>query len=79
MKHARDDYSHIQDHTGKIPEDEPVFLLRGQDTHAPAVVRLWARLAENGGASAEIVDSAYAQAVAMDAWQREVAVKKPNL
>ena len=29
MKHARDDYNRIQDPAGKIPEDEPVFLLRG--------------------------------------------------
>lgn len=33
MKHARDDYNRIQDPAGKIPEDEPVFLLRGQDKH----------------------------------------------
>ena len=31
MIHARDDYNRIQDPAGKIPADEPVFLLRAQD------------------------------------------------
>lgn len=26
----------------KIPEDEPVFLLRAQDVTAPSIVRQWA-------------------------------------
>lgn len=35
MLHARSDYDHIQDNTGKIAEDEPVFLFRAQDLLAP--------------------------------------------
>lgn len=31
MIHAREDYNHIQDPSGKIPENEPVILIRGQD------------------------------------------------
>lgn len=31
MKHAREDYNRIQDPLNLIPENEPVFLLRGQD------------------------------------------------
>jgi len=31
MIHARRDYDQIQDPDGKIPPDEPVFLVRGQD------------------------------------------------
>ena len=42
MKHARDDYAHIQDPSGKIPEDEPVFLLRAQDMSAPKTLNVWA-------------------------------------
>lgn len=42
MKHARDDYNRIQDPANLIPEDEPVFLLRGQDRTAGQIVRLWA-------------------------------------
>lgn len=41
MKHARNDYSHIIDNTGKIPIDEPVFLLRGKDKLTPATIRFW--------------------------------------
>jgi hypothetical protein len=45
MKHAREDYNRIQDPAGLIPEDEPVFLLRGQDIFAPELVLAWARKA----------------------------------
>ena len=41
MKHAREDYNRIQDPAGKIPENEPVFLLRGQDKFAPATLEFW--------------------------------------
>lgn len=44
MRHAREDYNHIQDPSGRIPEDEPVFLLRAQDATAAQVVRYWASL-----------------------------------
>lgn len=36
MKHAREDYNRIQDPAGKIPDDEPVLLLRASDRYAPA-------------------------------------------
>lgn len=39
MKHARPDYDRIQDPAGIIPEDEPVFLLRGQDRYAAPQLR----------------------------------------
>jgi hypothetical protein len=39
MFHARQDYnSRIQDSANIIPADEPVFLLRGQDVHAPQIL-----------------------------------------
>ena len=44
MFHARKDYNRIQDPENKIPEDEPVFLLRAQDIVAAEVVRYWAYL-----------------------------------
>ena len=49
MKHARKDYNRIQDPENKIPEDEPVFLLRGKDPFAATVVRTYARLCANNG------------------------------
>lgn len=46
MFHARVDYSRIQDPAGKIPADEPVFLLRGQDRFAAQAVRDYANAVE---------------------------------
>ena len=42
MIHARTDYNRIQDPENKIPQDEPVFLLRGQDQFAPKLLQDWA-------------------------------------
>lgn len=47
MRHAREDYSPIQDPRGQIPEDEPVFLIRGQDMVAPSVLRFYADQVES--------------------------------
>jgi hypothetical protein len=49
MIHARADYNRIQDPANKIPQDEPVFLLRGQDKVAAATVRVWAVLNDEAG------------------------------
>lgn len=76
MKHAREDYSRIQDPTGKIPEDEPVFLLRGQDKYAAQVVEYWTWLVAMGGGSTEIVDMAHNHAVLMENWPIK---KRPDL
>lgn len=67
MKHARLDYERIQDPWGKIPESEPVFLLRAQDCTAAEVVRYWASLQPSG----ELKEAAYRQAEKMDAWPRK--------
>ena len=79
MKHARDDYNRIQDPAGLIPEDEPVFLLRGQDISAPAIVESWARNVESLGASDEIVAAAFEQASKMRAWQMQHGRKVPDM
>ncbi len=44
MIHNRADYMHIQDPSGKIGEDEPVFMVRCKDQLAPGTVRIWAQL-----------------------------------
>jgi len=45
MKHQRKDYdTRVICTDGSIPDDEPVFLLRGKDPTAAAVVRHWLRL-----------------------------------
>lgn len=55
MKHARADYQRIQDPEGRIPDDEPVFLLRGQDAIAALTVKIYAELLQHFGASAQVV------------------------
>jgi hypothetical protein len=72
MKHARRDYDRFQDPEGKIPEDEPVFLIRGQDVVAPAVLRYYAECAMDVGADKELVDAVEKHADLMDEWQRSI-------
>lgn len=80
MRHAREDYNRIQDPENKIPEDEPVFLLRGQDFVAPDIVEAWADRAEAAGAYADIVMSARDQAKRMRDWQIDMnRVKVPDM
>lgn len=43
MIHAREDYNRIQDPEGKIPDDEPVFLLRAQDELCVATILYYIR------------------------------------
>ena len=79
MKHARQDYDRIQDPAGLIPENEPVFLLRGQDRLAPDLLRQWAhRLLENGG-SGVMAEMVMKQANAMLDWQDKNKKKLPDL
>lgn len=69
MKHARPDYNRIQDPENKIPADEPVFLLRAQDTTASEVVRFWANLNSHRiDGDKRAVQLAMAHAVEMDKW-----------
>ncbi len=79
MKHARKDYDRFQDPDGKIPEDEPVFLLRGQDIAAPETVRHWARAANSFGARSDIVAAAYEQANEMERWQYDRGSKVADM
>jgi hypothetical protein len=79
VKHARDDYNRIQDPAGLIPDDEPVFLVRGQDAAGPQTLRCWADMAHDLGASDAIVKAALRQANAMEDWQRQKAQKTPDL
>lgn len=76
MKHARADYNRIQDPAGKIPDHEPVFLLRGQDKFAAITLRLYADEVEQGGGDPAIVAASRAQADAMDAWPKH---KSPDM
>jgi hypothetical protein len=83
MKHARSDYNRIQDPENKIPADEPVFLLRGQDIYAPVAVLFWAN--QVAGAhpfspeAKRIVFAARQQAQAMIHWQQLHHNKVPDM
>ncbi len=45
MKHQREDYNErIKCVDGSIPDDEPVFLLRGKDPTAASCLRHWISL-----------------------------------
>lgn len=68
MIHGREDYNRIQDPSGKIPEGEPVFLLRAQDPVAAMVVRIYYLLTRDAGSKEDIVLSAAKQADAMEEW-----------
>ncbi|CAN0468631.1 unnamed protein product [Phaeothamnion confervicola] len=52
----------------KAADNEPLFVLRGQDKLAPALVREWARLAAENGCPPDKVQEARNLADAMDRW-----------
>jgi len=79
MRHARDDYNRIQDPAGKIGEEEPVFLIRGQDVNGPSAVREYAKLAAASGAHPDMVAMCMAWADHMAAWQLGNLAKVPDL
>ena len=80
MIHAREDYTErIQDSANLIPEDEPVFLLRGQDALAPSILLDWASRLRALGGDPEMVDLVRIQAQRMIAWQNEHGCKIPDL
>lgn len=71
MIHARDDYARIQDPEKKIPANEPVFLLRGQDPFAADIVREYAiKLEVNARTEADLAFARLARrhAEKMAAW-----------
>ena len=79
MIHARKDYDRIQDPEKKIPELEPVFLLRGQDPFAPEILLRWAaKLRLKGGAPsmARLVED---HAQKMLEWQESYKKELPDM
>ena len=75
MKHAREDYNRFQDSAGLIPEDEPVFLIRGQDISGPETLEQYAIIAQENGAIPEIVRVVQDHAEAMREWQKTHTAK----
>ena len=79
MKHAREDYNRIQDPAGLIPEDEPVFLLRGQDPLAPNLLIQWAKKLHLLGGDIKMAELVEDQAEAMIKWQKDHGSHLPDL
>ena len=68
MKHARPDYDRIQDPANKIPEDEPVFLIRGQDVTSARTLRYWAAINQEIGGDPQLIEQALDHADLMQKW-----------
>lgn len=79
MKHARQDYDRFQDPSGKIPDDEPVLLIRGQDAAAPRALRAWADINDEIGGDSALSSLVREHANLMEEWQRNVAMKIADL
>lgn len=78
MKFTRDDYNErIIDKARKIPDDEPVFLLRAQDAHAPSTLRFYAKLVEESG-NIKMAEELRKHAKDMLIWQKSVRVHLPD-
>jgi len=75
MKHIRIDYNRIQDPSGLIPEDEPVFLIRAQDVCGPMALEAWAKQNDLIGGDPELSAAVLRQAEKMRDWQRTKVVK----
>lgn len=79
MKHARKDYDGIQDPSKKIPDHEPVFLIRGQDMLAIPMLRHYIRIAKQAEVNPDVIESVQKHIKRMEIWQEDVKVKKPDL
>jgi len=79
MLHARKDYNRIQDPENKIPADEPVFLLRGQDKFAPHLLIKWAGYMRLNGGDLEMARMVEDHAQLMIEWQNTHSSKLPDL
>lgn len=80
MKHARADYDHLQDSEKKIPEHEPVFLIRGQDILAIPMLKYYLRIAkQTAGIRPDLLESVQKHIRRMEVWQEDVKAKIPDL
>lgn len=64
----REELSNPNSCINKAADEEPVFVLRAQDLLSDVLVDLWARRAEENGASDAKVSSARELAQKMRAW-----------
>lgn len=62
----------------KASDDEPLFVLRSQDSLAPEIVREWAYRAQVSGTPMEKVEEARRVADQMEDWQIANSKKVPD-
>ena len=76
MNYGRPDW----DRKGFLTEDnqEPIFVIRGQDQVGAAAVRAWAHMHRLNGGSDIVYASAMRQADAMEAWPIHKAADLPR-
>jgi len=79
MRHARPDYQRFQDPDGIIPTNEPVFLIRGQDSAAPETLEFYADLCHANGAELGLSESVRAHALEMREYQGEYGHKTADI
>lgn len=79
MLFGREDYNkRIVDKEGKIPDDEPVFMLRGQDQFAPELLLTWAMKMRLSGGDPGMARDAETHAQRMIEWQKSHKIKTPD-
>lgn len=78
MKHMTEKYEHIQDIKCVINEDEPVFILRAQDSLAPSMLENWASALQASGGNMKLVLKALEHAQEMRNWQKKNNCKIPD-
>lgn len=69
-------YGKIATENAEIPDDEPVFLLRGQDVLALFALEAYANAVHTAGCSAEFYDQVCRARVAFLNWQPALHHKK---
>jgi hypothetical protein len=79
MLHAREDYNRIQDPENKIPEDEPVFLLRGQDFATVQAMEAYADTLEIHPDCKDVVTHVREHIKKVLHWQNTVKCKLPDM
>lgn len=81
MIHARTDYTErVQDSANIIPQDEPVFLMRGQDKHAISTLLFYIdQVKHEPNFDQQVVDSLTKHLEAIRNWQEVIKVKTPDM
>lgn len=77
-RYGREDYDQRSPFSD-IPDDEPVFVIRGRDLAGPRALRAYAMEASRAGADRAVVLSVERHAAAMEDYQARHGAKVPDL